>query len=149
MNELMHSVINKFNTINIMCGTLALEIEAGSFSESGTAQFKKRLKELVDNIDKELSQGKRLLTEINSKLKDALNCYLENEHFLKTIDSSLRLLENRFSNLKSDLIKNSFDIADNNLIISLHAIEEKALACGIVLNELKGALIRSGKYIQK
>ena len=149
MNDLMHSVINKFNTINIMCGTLALEIEAGTFPENNKALLKKRLKDLVENIDQEFSRGKMLLSEINSMLKDALHCYSENEHFLKTINSSVCLLETRFSNLKDDLTKNCYDIAANSIIISLHAIEEKALACAIVLNELKGALIKSGKYIQK
>jgi len=28
----------------------------------------------------------------------------------------------------------------------LHGIEEKALACGILLRELRSALIKSGKY---
>jgi hypothetical protein len=149
MNELMHEVINKFNTINIMCGTLALEIEAGTFPENNKALLKKRLKDLVENIDKEFSQGKMLLAEIDSMLKDVLHCYSETEHFLKTIKSSVCLLETRFSSLKDDLTKNCYDTAANSIIISLHAIEEKALACGIVLNELKGALIKSGKYIKK
>ena len=149
MNELMHEVINKFNTINIMCGTLALEIEAGTFPENNKALLKKRLKDLVENIDKEFSRGKMLLAEIDSMLKDTLHCYSENEHFLNTINSSACLLETRFSCLKDDLTKNRYDIAANSIIISLHAIEEKALACAIVLNELKGALIKSGKYIKK
>ena len=149
MNDLMHSVINKFNTINIMCGTLALEIEAHALAKDNAPDIKKRLKELIDNVGQELSHGKNLISQITSMFKDTLKCYSENEHFLKTIDSSLRLLEARFDNLKCDLIKNNFNISDNNLIISLHAIEEKALACGIVLNELKGSLIKSGKYTKK
>jgi hypothetical protein len=149
MNELMHEAINKFHIVNIMCGTFVLEIEAGTFPENNKALLKKRLKDLVENIDKEFSRGKVLLSDINSMLKDVLHCYSENEHFLKTINSSVCLLETRFSCLKDDLTKNRYDIAANSIIISLHAIEEKALACGIVLNELKGALIKSGKYINK
>jgi hypothetical protein len=149
MNELMHEVINKFNTINIMCGSLALEVEAGTFPVNNKALLKKRLKDIVENIDKEFSRGRLLLSEIGSMFKDTLHCYSENEHFLKTINSSVCLLETRFSSLKDDLTKSCYDMANNTIIISLHAIEEKALACAIVLNELKGALIRSGKYTQK
>lgn len=90
-----------------------------------------------------------LLSEIDSMFKDVLHCYYDNKHFLKTINSSVCLLDTRFSSLKDDLTKNCYDIAANSIIISLHAIEEKALACGIVLNELKGVLIKSGKYIKK
>lgn len=149
MNKLMHSVINKFNNINIMCGTLALEIESGAFSKSDTAPLEKRLKELIKNIDKDFEQGKNLLIEIIAVLKDNLNCYSENEHFLKTINSSVALLESRYNELKNNLTGNNYDIATNDLIISLHIIEEKGLACGIILNELKSVLIKSGKYTQK
>ena len=149
MNKLMHSAINKFNNINIMCGTLALEIESGAFSKNDTPLLEKRLKELVKHIDKDFEHGKNLLAEITAVLKDSLNCYSENEHFLKTINSSVALLESRYAELKNNLADNNYNIPTNNLIISLHVIEEKGLACGIILNELKGVLIKSGKYTQK
>ena len=104
---------------------------------------------LVKNIDKDFEHGKNLLVEITAALKDSLNCYSENEHFLKTINSSAVLLESRYGELKNNLADNNYDIPTNDLIISLHVIEEKGLACGIILNELKSVLIKSGKYTQK
>ena len=149
MNKLLHSAVNKFNNINLMCGTFALKIEEGVLTESGITLLKKKLKKLMDNIGQNIEEGKILMAEITVMLKDTLNCYYENESLLETIDFHAGLLESKFNKLKDDLTGGNYDIAANYLTASLRIIGEKALACGIVLNELKCALEKSGKYRQR
>lgn len=151
MNKLIHDIINKFNAINLMCGTLALE--AGRSDEPGmeASRLKERLADLLINIEADLVKARGMLDEIIRLLSGELNCYKENEHFFKIIEPGILTIDEKREELKrivagSGTGEPGAPLPINNIISLLHATEEKALACGIVLKELRSNLISSGKY---
>ena len=146
MNELMHDVINKFHTVNIMCGSLALEIEAG---KEGQFPVRERIIQLIPRIEEELSRARRLLIETTELTDKKLNCYHEVEHFFKVIEPVLSFLEAKIIEFKNVINDTAGSLSKKEAIPFLRIMEEKALACGIVLNEFKCSLIKSGKYADK
>jgi hypothetical protein len=148
MNELMHEAINKFHTVNIMCGSLALEVESDNPHVKDTAYLKQRILQLISNAEDELRRARQLLIEITSMMAEKLNCYHENEHFLKTIESAMSFSENKAIELKNIIEKdNPLSLAAVSAL--LHSIEEKNLSCAVGLKDIKDKLIKSGKYKPK
>lgn len=146
MNNLMHDVINKFHNINLRCGTLALEVESGSALTDDSTQFKKRLEGLLRDVTRDLESSRQLLTEIIAISNKLLNCYVENEHFFKMVEPMLSIIEAKKLELGNIINENVGTLPKKEVITLLHAIEEKALACGVILKELRNGLIKSGKY---
>ena len=146
MNSLMHDAINKFHVINIGCGTLALEIEVDKSPEHDSAYFKKRIEELLSRVEQDFTRARGLLKEITEKVAGELGCYDENEHFFKQIESDLALAQEKKSELLDFIAGSDIIVSRPAVTRMLHVIEEKALACAMALQDLKGALIKAGKY---
>ena len=146
MNELMHEAINKFHIVNIMCGSLALEIDAG---KEGQFPVKERIIQLIPKVEEELCRARRLLIEITELTDKKLNCYHEVEHFFKVIEPVLSFLEGKIIECKGIVKDKIGALSKENIILFLRIMEEKALACAITLKELKDTLIKSGKYKPK
>ena len=148
MNELMHEVINKFHIVNIMCGSLALEIESDKIHAEEPTYWREKISQLSLGIDGELKRARKLLIEITTIMAGKINCYHDNEHFLKEIESSLSFLDNKSLDLKNNVKEaNLLNIKD--MVAFLHTMEEKALSCAVSLKDLKECLIRSGIYKPK
>lgn len=144
MNKLLHDAINKFHNINLRCGTLALELESGGALKEDSAPLeKKRLEELLDDLKKDLGFCCQLFKEITTIASKELNCYEENKHFFKVIEPILSVMEAKELELENIISKNNPPLPRNELIRILHTMEEKALACGIILKELRTGLIKS------
>lgn len=146
LNELVHDAINRFNTINLKCGTLALELESDSASANTPPQLKKRLEELLGGTEKDLKSARRLLDEIITEVSQGQDSYKESEHFFKVIEPIMSVIEEKKLGLANIIDKNGSFLTGKDLVGLLHVVEEKALACGIILRELRSSLIRSGKY---
>lgn len=146
MNKLMHDAINKFNAINLRCGTLALESESESILADDSLQLKKRLEELLPNVEEDLKHSRQLLLEITTISGEELNCYAENEHFFKMIEPMLSAMEDKKLELENIINETEETLPKKDIIKVLHGIEEKALACGIILKELRSTLIKTGRY---
>jgi len=143
MNELMHEAINKFHTVNIMCGSLALEVESDNPHVKDTAYLKQRILQLISNADDELKRARQLFM-----MAEKLNCYHENEYFLKTIEFAMSFSENKAIELKN-IIEKDNPLSLAGVLALLHSIEEKTLSCAVSLKDIKDRLIKSGKYKPK
>lgn len=146
MNKLLHDAINKFHNINLRCGTLALELESGGALIEDSPQLKKRLQRLPDDLQEDLGVCHRLIKEITAIISGELNCYEKNEHFFKVIEPILSVVEAKRLEFENIVKENKPPLPRNKLIRILHTTEEKALACGIILKELRISLIQSGIY---
>ena len=146
MNALMHDAINKFHVINIGCGTLALEIEHDKTPVHDSAYFKQRIEDLMGRVDRDFAHAQVLLKEITEKVAGELDCYEGNERFFKRIESDLSAAQDKKSELLDFIGRNDIIVSRDSITRMLHTIEEKALACAMTLQDLKGALIKAGKY---
>lgn len=146
MSRLIHDAINKFNTINLKCGTLALELESESMLAEDPPQTRKRLEGLLEDAGGDLATSRQLLAEIIAISGQSLDFYKENEHFFKVIEPIISVIENKRAELGNIINENKSPLAARDIVGLLHVIEEKALACGIILKELRGSLIKAGKY---
>ena len=146
MNDLMHEAINKFHTVNIMCGSLALEIEAGTADQACIID---RIKKLPPKIKGEIKRARELLSDIAQWIQKKLNCYDDTEHFFKVIKSSASSLEGRSCELENIINDKNNSLVKKDIVPFLHMIEEKALACAITLKELKDSLVKNGVYTQE
>jgi len=100
MNKQLHDAINKFNAINLMCGTLALELESPEGAAYTTSRLKDRLNVLAHSIDGDLHSSRQLLREITEISKQEPDCYEESVHFFKVIEPMLLIIERRGLRLK-------------------------------------------------
>ncbi|MFH1868629.1 MAG: hypothetical protein ABH843_06630 [Candidatus Omnitrophota bacterium] len=151
MNQLIHNIINKFNVINLMCGTTALEIESSDRDTAITPETKDRLKKLVSSIEAYNAKARQMLDEIIKTVSEEPDCYKDNEHFFKVVEPGILDIEEKRKQLGQAVADygaaaGSTLSLDSKIINLLHTIEEKALTCGIMLKELRGNLVKSGKY---
>lgn len=146
MNKLIHNAINKFHNINLRCGMLALESESGSAATDDPARFKRRLGELLRDVAEDLKSSRQLLIEITTISSEKLDCYAENEHFFKMVEPILSIIEAKKLELENTINENKGPLSKKEIIKLLHVMEEKALACGVILKELRDGLIKSKKY---
>lgn len=146
MNELMHELINKFNNINIMCGTFALELKCDSGLINDLVRFKKKAGGLLYSMRRDINRSRQLLEEITATLTKESDFLHENEHFLKVIEPIMPIIEEKKLELENIINGNTASLPERKIIALLHLIEEKALACAIALRDLKSALIKSGRY---
>lgn len=146
INKLIHDGINRYNTINLKCGTLALELESGSTLTDNPAQLRKRLEELLGETGRDLKSARQLLAETVTAVSQEQDSYKESEHFFKVIEPIIVVVEEKMLKLENIINEKRTVLAGKDLIGLLHVIEEKALACGIILRELRSGLIKSGKY---